>query len=103
MHVPVGSLFRPSFEAVEERALLTTLSSVTFGSHIDAYGIGAGGWLFGSEDGGSMQWAGGQAKQVSVGLDAAGYAEYYTINLQNQVVYGDVGAGGASGRRRRGW
>ena len=86
--------FQASFEAVEDRSLMSTMSSVAFGSHVFLYAIGSDGNLRGSMDGGSFVWDGGQAKQVSAGLDAAGYPEYYTINPANQVTYVDEDAGG---------
>ena len=74
--------FRASYENIEDRTLMSTLSSVAFGGHADVYGIGVSGYIFGSEDGGTMQWAGSQAKQISVGLDLGGYPQYYASTMQ---------------------
>ncbi|GAC1473460.1 MAG: hypothetical protein NVSMB9_22100 [Isosphaeraceae bacterium] len=96
--------FKASLEAMEDRKLLSTLTSVNWTdgitAHSEVFALGFDNTVSVSKDGGSFVSQSGYCKAISAGLDAYGYPEVYAIGGDNGVWVNDNGAGWVS---RGGW
>jgi hypothetical protein len=81
--------FQASIEAVEDRALLSTLSAISWTSggvqHSAAFGIGSNDSVYMNEDATGWVSLGGYAKQVSAGLNISGNPVVYAIGSNNAL------------------
>ena len=92
--------FKASLEAVEDRTLMSSITSVTWNSggvnHSDVFALGFNNTVSMSKDGGSFVSESGYLTAISAGLDSAGNPEVYGIGGNNAVWVDDNGAGWVS-------
>src|SRR5262249_50783072 len=81
--------FQAVIEVVEDRALLSTLSAISWSSgglqHRAVFGIGGDDGVYINRDDTGWVALGGYAKQISAGLDAAGRPEVFAIGADNAL------------------
>ena len=84
--------FRASFEAVDDRTLMSTMSAINWGSNtVVCFDLVHERCLPQDINSGGMVWAGaGSPTQISVGLDRAGIPAFYYITPQNQLDFEDL-------------
>ncbi len=92
--------FVASLEAVEDRKLMSSLTSVSWSSggvgHSEVFALGFNNTVSMSKDGGGFVPQGGYLKAISAGLDSAGNPEVYGIGADNAVWVDDNGSGWVS-------
>jgi hypothetical protein len=92
--------FVASLEAIEDRKLMSTLTSVSWNSggvrHSEVFALGFDNTVSMSKDGGRFVSQSGYLKAISAGLDSAGNPEVYGIGGDNAAWVNDNGAGWVS-------